>query len=166
MNAPTKESTLLDLEGMLGETMDNIPDAPDYATPPAGEYRLQVKDSAVDKYKPKAGGSAQRLKNTYTILSTLSTASNEIPVPDGSMFTETFQATEMGLGYFKARIKSIMGVSDLNGVSLGDMMAGVKGTSFDARITIKTSPKDATNPAAGSYENVQIRVISSASTSA
>ena len=153
------DDTLLDLNAMMGESLDTIPDAPDYTNPPAGEYKLTVTDAKVDVYKPKAGGTAQRLKITYAIAATLSTAANELPVPDGSLFTETFQATEQGLGYFKARIKAVMGVSDLNGVSLGDMMNSVKGVLFDARITIKKSPKDPANPAAGEYENVQIKVI-------
>lgn len=158
----TTQETLLDLEAMVGENMDNIPDAPDYTNPPAGEYRLEVREAKIDKYKPKAGGTAQRLKITYSIQATLSTAANEIPVPDGSMFTETFQATEQGLGYFKKRIKEVMGASDLNGVSLGDMMNSVKGQAFDARITIKKSPKDPANPAAGEYENVQLKIIPAA----
>lgn len=163
MNAETKDTTLLDLNAMMNENLDTIPDAPDYATPPAGEYRLSVSDAKIDVYKPKAGGSAQRLKITYSIVKTYSTAANELPIPDGSLFTETFQATEQGLGYFKARIKAIMSASDLNGVSLGDMMNSVKGISFDARITIKKSPKDASNPSAGDYENIQIRVVAAAS---
>lgn len=155
MNAENKQTTLLDLNAMVEQTLDAVPDAPDYSNPPAGEYTLSVQDIKIDAYKPKAGGDAQRLKITYAVVATHSTAANESPVPDGTLFTETFQATEMGLGYFKARVKGILNVSDLVGVSLGDMMASAKGATFDARITIKKTP----NPAGGDYENVQIRVI-------
>lgn len=154
-NTTQTTAALLDLNAMVEQSLDNIPDAPDYSNPPAGEYELTVKDVKVETYKPKAGGEAQRLKITYAVAQTLSTAANESPVPDGTMFTETFQATEMGLGYFKARIKAIMNVSDLNGVSLGDMMSSAKGQEFSARISIKKSP----NPAGGEYENLQIRVV-------
>lgn len=150
------ENTLLDLNNMLNDNLDAIPDAPDFVTPPAGEYRLSVKDSAVDTYETKKepGVQKQRLKMTYTIVQTISTAANEAPVPDGSIFTETFMATEQGLGYFKKRIKEIMGASDVAGVTLGDMMNSVKGQEFQARITIKKSTVNGTD-----YENVQIRVV-------
>jgi hypothetical protein len=150
------ENTLLDLDNMLNDTLDAIPDAPDFTNPPAGEYRLQVKDAAIDKYKTKDDPNTerQRLKITYSILETISTASNEQPVPDGSLFTETFMATEQGLGYFKKRIKEVMGASDVAGVTLSDMMNSVKGTDFNARITIKKSVSNGKE-----YGNVQIRVV-------
>ena len=135
------ETTMLDLEGMLNESLDAIPEAPDFNNPPAGEYRLLCKDAAIDKYETKKepGIQKQRLKITYSIIETISTATKEQPVPDGSLFTETFMATETGLSYFKKRIKEIMNVSD----------------------TIKKSPNpnDPENP----YENIQIRVIPQAS---
>ena len=149
----------LDLGAMLETNLDSIPDAPDFTIPPAGEYRLTLKDCSIDTYETKKepGVEKQRLKNLYVIEKTVSVAGNEPPVSDGSMFSETFMATEQGLGYFKKRIKEIMNASDLSGVSLKDMMESVKGTSFDARITIKKSPNpnDPNTP----YENVNIRVI-------
>ncbi len=151
------ENTILDLDGMLNDTLDNVADVPDYNNPPAGEYRLTVKDAAIDKYKTKKEPDVekQRLKITYSIISTISTAANEPPVPDGSLFTETFMATEQGLGYFKKRIKDIMGATDVTGVTLGDMMTSVKGSEFNARITIKKSKgADGTE-----YENLSIRVV-------
>jgi len=147
--------TLLNLDDMLNETLDNVPDAPDFSNPPAGEYTISVKDAKVESYKPKAGGDARRVRITYTVAETKSVADNGQPVPDGSMFSETFMATEQGMSYFKARVKGILNVSDLAGVILGDMFSSIKGVIFDARITIKKTP----NPAGGEYENVQIRVI-------
>lgn len=158
MNAPTQAATL-DLGAMMEASLDSIPDAPDFSNPPAGEYRLLCKEAKIDKYETKKepGVEKQRLKILYAVEATVSVAGNEPPVPDGSMFSETFQATEQGLSYFKKRIKEIMNASDLSGVTLGDMMETVKGHSFDARITIRKSenPNDKENP----YENVQIRVI-------
>ena len=153
------ETTMLDLEGMLNDSLDAIPEAPDFNNPPAGEYRLLCKDAAIDKYETKKepGIQKQRLKITYSIIETISTASDEQPVPDGSLFTETFQATEQGLSYFKKRIKEVMNASDVTVVSLADMISSVKGTEFNARISIKISPnpKDKDNP----YQNLQTRVI-------
>lgn len=157
MNDTTKAG-LLNLNDMMEQTLDTVPDAPDYSNPPAGEYTLNVKDVKIDSYKNKEQVDCQRLKITYTVAATHSTAAGEQPVPDGTLFTETFQATEMGLGYFKARVKAIMNVTDLAGVSLGDMMNSIKGTSFNARITIKKSP----NPKGGEYENLQIKVVPAA----
>lgn len=150
------ENTILDLDNMLNDSLDAIPDAPDYANPPAGEYRLSVKDCAVDKYETKKepGVQKQRMKITYSVVETVSTAANEQPVPDGSMFNETFMATEQGLSYFKKRIKEIMGASDVAGVTLGDMMSSVKGQEFMARITIKKTTSNGQE-----YENIQIRVV-------
>jgi hypothetical protein len=159
----TKETaTLLDLEAMANETLDAIPEAPDYSNPPAGEYRLSCQDAKIDKYKTKEkqgqpSVEAQRLKITYSILETKSTAEGEQPVPNGTLFTETFQGTEQGLSYFKKRIREIMNVEETTGVTLGDMMASVKGTEFNCRISIRKSP----NPAKPGefYENVQIRIV-------
>ena len=162
MNAPTQATqaaATLDLGAMMEESLDNIPDAPDFANPPAGEYRLLVKEAKVDTYttKKEPDVTKQRLKILYAIEQTVSVAGNEPPMPDGTMFNETFQGTEQGLSYFKKRIKEVMNVSDLAGVTLKDMMDSVKGQSFDARITIKKSenPNDKENP----YENVNLRVI-------
>ena len=149
-------NTLLDLDAMMNESLDTIPDAPDFVTPPAGEYRLSCKDAAIDKYttKDEPDVPKQRLKLTYSIIETLSTANNEPPVPDGSIFTETFQATEQGLGYFKKRIKEIMNAGDVQGVTLGDMMNSVKGQEFSARLTIKKSTNNGKT-----YENINLRVV-------
>lgn len=160
MNTSTEKATL-DLGAMLEESLDNIPEAPDFQLPPAGEYRLSVVEAKIDHYETKRepGVVKQRLKIIYSVNATVSVsaASKEPPVPDGSLFSETFQATEEGLGYFKKRIKEIMNVSDLSGVSLKDMMESVKGVGFDARITIRTTanPNDKDNP----YQNVNVKVI-------
>ncbi len=149
------DNTLLDLEGMMNDTLDSVEVAPDFVTPPAGEYRLCVKDCKIDSYKTKEGMEASRLKITYTILETKSTLEGELPVPDGSIFSETFQGTTQGLSYFKKRIIELMNVEDVQGVSMRDMMDSVKGAEVDCRISIKKSP----NPKGGFYENVNLRII-------
>jgi len=156
MNTETK-NTILDLNAMMEETLDAIPEAAGFENPPDGEYTLTVKSAAIDTYTNKAQEEVQRLKITYEVAATLSTASGEQPVPDGTMFTETFQGTEQGVGFFKKRIKELMGVSDLAGVTLKDMMDSVKGTNVDARLSTKKTPK---KDAPGEFwENLQIRVV-------
>ena len=156
MNAPTQAATL-DLGAMMEASLDSIPDAPDFSNPPAGEYRLLCKEAKIDKYETKKepGIEKQRLKILYAVEATVSVAGNEPPVPDGSMFSETFQATEEGLSYFKKRIREVMNASDLTGVSLGEMMNSVKGTTFQARITIRSTKGDNGQD----YVNVNIRVV-------
>lgn len=151
------DNTLLDLDAMLNDSLDNIADVPDFMNPPVGEYRLSVKDCAIDKYETKKepGVQKQRMKFTYAIIETISVAGSEPPAPDGTLFTETFMATEQGLSFFKKRIKDVMGASDVAGVTLGDMMNSVKGQEFTCRLTIKkTKGADGTE-----YENIQIRVV-------
>lgn len=158
MNATTQAETL-DLGAMMEESLDNIQEAPDFSNPPPGLYVIEVKEAKVDKYKTKKEPDVekQRLKILYATVSTVELAAGgkEPPVPDGSMFSETFQATEQGLSYFKKRIREVMNASDLTGVSLRDMMESVKGSQFNARITIRVTKGDNGQD----YENLNIRVI-------
>lgn len=149
------EVQVLDLETMANETLDSIEEAADFQNPPAGEYSIQVDDAKIDKYKNKEGEEKQRIKITYSVLETISLASDEPPVPNGTLFTETFTATEQGLSFFKKRAREVMDVSDTAGVTLGDMMSSIKGAAVHCRISIKKSPK----PGGGEYENVQIRIV-------
>lgn len=154
MNTETLLNTTSDnMEDMLNQTLDSVAAAPDFSNPPAGEYRLSVKDAKL--IKAAVEGKNHRLSVTYSVEQTYSTATNEAPVPDGTMFSENFQFTDRGLPYFKSRVAAILNVSDVNGVTIGDMLTSIKGQAFDARITIKKSP----NPAGGEYENVQIKVV-------
>ena len=158
MNAETGKDTILDLEAMLNESLDSIPEAAGYENPPAGEYSLVVKDAAIDKYTDKAGKEQARLKITYEVAATLSTASGEQPVPNGTLFTETFQGTDQGIGFFKKRIREILAVEGLEGVVLKDILDSVKGANFDARISIKkTAKKDAPGEF---WENLNIKIVS------
>lgn len=150
------DQTILDLEAITDDVLDGIAEAPDYVTPPAGEYSLSVHDAIIDKYKDKEGNAKQRIKISYSINETLSLADKEPPVPNGSIFTETFTATEQGVSFFKKRVKEITGADDLTGVGgIPGMLDAIKGTDFDCRLTIKKSDK----PGGGFYENVQLRII-------
>lgn len=152
-------NTILDLDAMLNETLDEVPEAAGYDNPPAGEYSLMLKEAAVDKYTNKDGEDCQRVKITYEVAETLSTAGDEQPVPNGTLFTETFQATQQGLGFFKKRIKEVLDVNSVEGVTLADMMNSAKGTLFNARISIKkTAKKDGSGEF---WENLNIKVVHS-----
>lgn len=151
------ENTVLDLNSLMTESLDNIADMPDYSNPPAGEYSLEVKNCEVDSYTAKDGTDKQRLKITYAVAQTISTADNEPPVADGTLFTETFMATEQGLSFFKRRIKDLMAADSVTGVTLADMMDSVKGAIVKARITIRKTAKPGVP--GEFYENLNIRIV-------
>ncbi len=150
--------TLLDLEAMSGETLDGIEEAPDFITPPPGEYLLLVTDAKIDKYETKDGLPAQRLKVMYSVAKTINTVNDEPPVADGSIFSETFQGTEQGLSFFKKRIRELMNAENVQGVTLADMMSSVKGQQVKARLSIKKTAKKGVP--GEFYENLQIRILS------
>lgn len=152
-----QEQENLDLGAMLDGTLDDIPDAPEFVTPPAGEYNLMVKDCKIEAYKQKDGTASQRIRVIYAINSTSQVTGQEQPVPDNSMFSETFTGTVKGLSFFKTRAKAILQISDSANVSFGSMLNAIKGVSFNAWLTIRRTP----NPKGGEYENVQIRVLPS-----
>jgi hypothetical protein len=160
MNAETKAVTILDLDSMMNETLDAIPETPDFCNPPAGEYTLLCQEAKVDSYKSKEGESGKRLKILYSVVETKSTLNNEPPVPNGSLFSETFQATEMGIDFFRKRIKKIMNVEDTTGVTLGAMMDASKGVTFNARLSYKkTKGKVGTANEGKEFDNLQMAIV-------
>jgi hypothetical protein len=156
-------ATILDLDEMMDIEMDKVETLPDYVTPPAGAYMLSVSDCEIEKYKQKVRDNngkdtgqtkdASRIRLTYTIDKTLE--SSDLPVKDGSLFSETFMGTEDGIKFFKKQAMNIMNVSDLSGARMKDVIDGLKGMSFKAKITIRKSP----DGQGGSYENVQVRPV-------
>lgn len=146
--------TLLDMNAMMEETLDTTEDLAEFQNPPDGEYSISVKKAAPGKPSKKGVATIQF---TYAVVSTLSTATGEQPVPDGTMFSEKFQWTEDGKKYLKARIKKILNISELNGVTIADMLATVTGATFNARISTVKTPK---NDGSGEFwENLDIKVV-------
>lgn len=159
--ADTKpKATILDLDELLDKKMNEVETLPDYVSPPPGLYVLLVQNCEIDKYdiKDKASGKATgdkgtRIKITYEIVKTVSVMEGEDPVADKSRFTETFQGTEQGLEFFKKSAMNILGVTDFEGASVRDVMDGIKGTQFEAKITVRRTKGEGTKV----YENVVIR---------
>jgi hypothetical protein len=150
------DNTILDLDALLETNMDNVETLPDFVNPPAGVYMLKVEAAEVEKYKNKEQKDQARLKIRYVTQSTIELAdSKELPVKDGSLFSESFMATEEGIKYFKRQALNIMNVDDAAGATLKDLMQGLIGTEFKAKISIRRTP----NPAGGTYENVQVRPV-------
>ena len=161
MNATLKpKATILDLDELMDKKMDEVPTLPDYINPPPGLYVLRVKDCGTEKYdikdenKKPTGDKGTRIKITYEIVNTVSVLEGEQPVPNGSIFTESFQGTEEGIQYFKKAAMNILSDTDFEGASIRDVMDGVKGTEYEAKITVR---KSAGKAAGQVYENLVIR---------
>lgn len=150
--------TILDIDSILDNTLDATPDVPDFATPPTGDYIISVTDAKIEKYKSKdeSKGEGLRIKLTYSVDQTLQLVDDkELPVADGTLFTETYQATEDGLAFFKKSAKKLLNVTDVNGISIRDILASlvdVKG--IKARIKLRKTTSNGRD-----YENVQITPI-------
>lgn len=154
MNTTTKPAaTILDLDAMLDESLDSVPDVPDFMNPPNGFYNLRLKEAKIEKYESKAkdgkpATSGTRIRVTTEVAETIECEGQ--PVPNGTLFSETFQGTEEGLGYFKARAIKVLNVGDVQGVPLRDILSSLAGVDFQAKIKTKKS---------GDYENLVINVV-------
>ena len=149
-------ATILDLDAMMDIEMDKVETLPDYVTPPDGVYILSVNDCKVEKYKTKAKDGkpekeGSRIRLTYCVDKTMETA--DIPVKDGSLFSDSFMGTDDGIKFFKKQAMNILNVSDLAGARMKDVMDGLKGVSFKAKITIRKT----SDGSGGHYENAQVR---------
>ena len=157
--ATASSATILDLDVLMDVEMDKIETLPDFVNPPAGTYLLSVVEAKTEKYTPKVTKEnpkpteAARLKIIYKVDQTIETV--DLPVKDGSLFSESFMYTEDGLKYFKRQAMNILNVKDFEGARLKDVIDGLKDASFKAKITIRKTP----NPAGGEYENVQVRPV-------
>jgi hypothetical protein len=151
--------TILDLDSMMDIEMDKVETLPDFVTPPAGLYELEVVEAKTEKYLPKKTAEvpnpkeSMRIKIIHKVVETLESV--ELPVKEGSLFSESFQATEDGIKFFKRQALNILNVKDFEGARLKDVMEGLKEARFKAKITIRKTA----NPAGGEYENVQVRPI-------
>lgn len=152
-------TTILDIDALMESTLDSIPDLPDYLNPPTGNYILSVTEAEIKPGKPadpakKQAAKAARIVITYRVDSTTETSG--IPVPDNTLFTEGFQGTEEGIGYFKKQAKKILNVDDLAGVTIRDILDAIKGVQNFAAV-VKTATTTGDN--GKEYENVNVRPV-------
>ena len=164
MNAVVKpKATLLDLDALMDTPLDSVETMPDYMNPPAGNYVLVAKEAKIEKFDvkddgKKTGEQGNRIKITYAVVKTEEVIAGELPVPDGTLFTESFQGTEEGLKYCKKACANILGVKEFDGAKLGEILEAVKDQEFRARITVRTT--DGEN--GKKYENINIRALPAA----
>lgn len=159
--------SLLDMDALLDQDMGSVEDIPDYVEPPAGHYNLGIASAEAETYTQKAREATAteaakaakecgRIRVTYRVNSTKEVEGDESPVPDGSLFSETFMLTEQGLGFFKKTAKKILKVEEMEGVNVRELLSELATVeNFDAMITIRTSDK----PGGGVYTNTNVRPV-------
>lgn len=136
----TKQITLLDLESMADESLDQFQEAPDFINPPAGDYRFKTVGGKINKFENDDGEEIQSLQITIAVQETLELVSDdEPPVPDGSLFTIRFQGTEDGVKIFKREMRKIAGVADSNGMSINSAFEMLSSeVEFSGRISYRS----------------------------
>jgi len=147
------KTTILDLDSLLDTQMDQVETLPDYITPGKSILDLKIEDAELKKGKNKEGEDRVSIVITYSILATVE--SDEPAFPDGSRFTERFQATEDGIKYFKKQAMKLLNVADMTGVSLRDILDGLKNTEVRAAITQRVTKSDDGKE----YTNINIRPL-------
>lgn len=162
-----EEETLLDVDDLDSLTLDDVEAAPDFLTPPSGKYRLGVKDASIQK-REVDGETKQSIRIIYQVRKTLELNNQEDDlVPDGSLFSENFNAPGEGLKFFKARMKKLLG-DDLAGISIKDMLAflpkqfgedenGQRGDQEILTTLKRVTTKD--KESGNEYENVRFQKI-------
>ena len=116
-----KTVTLLDLEAMADETLDDFQEAAEFINPPAGDYKLKSVSGKIAKFE-NDDGEKQSIRVIIGTVETLELASDEEPpVPDGSLFALSFQGTKEGLETFKREARKITGLESMDGMTLNDI---------------------------------------------
>lgn len=117
----SEEDTLLDLDDLDGLTLDGVDEAPEFMVPPSGKYKLGISSADIQS-REKEGEEKKSMRIIYFTRETLELNNQEEDeVPNGTLFSENFQATKQGLEFFKSRMKKLLG-DDLSGVSIKDML--------------------------------------------
>ncbi len=151
-------TTLLNLDDMLGQSLETVQAAPDFVQLENGVYVLSVKETKAEKKASK-----DKTKGDYILLTLQYEVADVIeqegtPIKVGSLTSESFMFTEQGLPYFKGRIAQIAVANngseeDVNGLSVKEALEAVKGMSF------KVNAKQAKN---GDRVNVRLQNIRAA----
>lgn len=129
-------NTVLDMDSILDMTLDGVKDVPDFVNPPSGAYILSIGDAKFEIKKNKDNEKVGRFTVTYKVEQTIELASDkELPVADGSLFSESFTYTEDGIAYLKKQAKKLLNVDSVDGVSLRDLLDSLKDLApFKAKI--------------------------------
>lgn len=115
-----KTATLLDLESLADESLEDIAEAPEYINPPAGDYILRSVSGEIRTYEEDDGTTRQSIRIVIAVKEALELVSDEPPVPEGSLFSLSFQGTKEGLGAFKRELRKMTGLEVLQPMTLNE----------------------------------------------
>ena len=115
-----KTATLLDLESLADESLEDIAEAPEYINPPAGDYILRSVSGEIRTYEEDDGTTKQSIRVVIAVKEALELVSDEPPVPEGSLFSLSFQGTKEGLGAFKRELRKMTGEKSLPAMTLNE----------------------------------------------
>jgi len=93
------KATILDLDALFDTKIDAVETLPDFVIPPAGLYKLLVKECKIESFETKGKEKASRIRITYGVEETVQINSEEQPVANNSLFSEAFMGTEDGLKF-------------------------------------------------------------------
>ena len=115
-----KTATLLDLESLADESLEDIAEAPEYINPPAGDYILRSVSGEIRTYEEDDGTTKQSIRVVIAVKEALELVSDEPPVPEGSLFSLSFKGTKEGLGAFKRELRKMTGLEVLQPMTLNE----------------------------------------------
>lgn len=117
----SEDETLLEIADLDALTLDDVEEAPEFMVPPSGKYKLGITDADIQT-REKDGDTKQAMRIIYYVRETVEMNNQEEDkVPEGTLFSENFQATKQGLEFFKSRMAKLLG-DDLSGVTIKDML--------------------------------------------
>lgn len=173
MGVAEEAETILDIEDVLNKSVDDVEDAPEFVTPPAGKYKLDIINAKIEKYDSKdrdengtlTGETVKktRLKIFYAVKETVELADeSEQPVAPGSMFNETFQANKVGLSFFKRQAKKILGEENIKGCTIGQIVEVLAAGEQTCEATVGTKTTKAKHADAQGkkrdFTNTQVKI--------
>jgi hypothetical protein len=129
----------------LDESVDSTVSAPDFVTPPSGKYILAVsgiKTGNRDVKNEETGEGEKQgfLRATLKVVSTAEVAEGQIPVADGSLFSQQWNWSEQGKGFFKKFAEDVLGVEACKGASWKQLIDELpQNHQFNARLTVKVT---------------------------
>ena len=131
---------MLNLDALLDSSMDAVKEAPNYVQPENGIYHLEVVETEIKKNTSKEEGKDDyaTMHHEYKILKV--EQQEGMPIAEGSLFGDRWMYQDKGLEYFKTRTLDIAEANGeeraaVAGLSLRDMLTGVKGMTFKCVIT-------------------------------
>lgn len=135
---------MLNLDQMLDGDLASVEAAPNYITPENSVCILVVQDAKAEKKtrtnpKPDQEKEYAVLKLTYGIERVIEQAEGTLPMQPGSLFSDQYQFTEVGLPHFKARAQAIAAANgedpeEVGAAKVGQILAALPGMRFKAAI--------------------------------